>query len=103
MTPVEDSKRGKYIPGLKPGGVTEPRTAAAQILADLRSGLMLEPAFERRIAGLDARDRRWIQELVWGMLRIRGWLDAVLALRVRGGLARLDADVSDLLRLGAYQ
>ncbi|MEO7996674.1 MAG: 16S rRNA (cytosine(967)-C(5))-methyltransferase RsmB [Gemmatimonadaceae bacterium] len=103
MTPVEDSKRGKHIPGLKPGGVTEPRTAAALILSDLRAGMMLEPAFEKRIEGLDARDRRWIQELVWGMLRVRGWLDAVLAVRIRGGLARLDADVTDLLRLGTYQ
>lgn len=103
MTPVEDSKRGKHIPGLKPGGVTEPRTAAALILADLRDGMMLEPAFEKRIVGLDARDRRWIQELVWGMLRVRGWLDAVLAMRIRGGLARLDTDLTDLLRLGAYQ
>ena len=103
MTPVEDSKRGKHIPGLKPGGVTEPRTAAALILADLRTGSMLEPAFEKRILGLDARDRRWIQELVWGTLRVRGWLDAVLAVRIRGGLARLDADLTDLLRLGAYQ
>ena len=83
--------------------MTEPRTASAHILADLRSGLMLEAAFERRIAGLDARDRRWIQELVWGLLRVRGWLDAILATRIRGGLARLDADVTDLLRLGAYQ
>ncbi|MEP6833776.1 MAG: transcription antitermination factor NusB, partial [Gemmatimonas sp.] len=103
MTPVEDSKRGKHIPGLKPGGVTEPRTAAAHILADLRSGMMLEPAFEKRIVGLDARDRRWIQELVWGTLRVRGWLDAVLAVRIRGGIARLDPDLTDLLRLGAYQ
>ncbi|MEP6779596.1 MAG: hypothetical protein ABJC26_06870, partial [Gemmatimonadaceae bacterium] len=76
MTPVEDSKRGKRFPsGKSVGGVTEPRVAAAHILADLRAGMMLEPAFERRIAGLDARDRRWIQELVWGMLRVRGWLD----------------------------
>lgn len=105
MTPVEDSKRGKRVPGTRPGlgGVTEPRSAAAHILADLRAGMMLEPAFEKRIAGLDARDRRWIQELVWGMLRVRGWIDAVLAVRIRGGLARLDADVTDLLRLGTYQ
>jgi 16S rRNA (cytosine967-C5)-methyltransferase len=105
MSPVEDSKRGQFVPGLKSGagGVTEPRTAAALILEDLRSGMMLEPAFERRIKGLDARDRRWIQELVWGMLRVRGWLDAVLASRIRGGIARIDADVTDLLRLGAYQ
>jgi 16S rRNA (cytosine967-C5)-methyltransferase len=37
------------------------------------------------------------------MLRRRGWLDALLSARVRGGLARLDADIIDLLRLGAYQ
>jgi 16S rRNA (cytosine967-C5)-methyltransferase len=37
------------------------------------------------------------------MLRRRSWLDALLADRVSGGLARLDADVIDLLRLGAYQ
>jgi 16S rRNA (cytosine967-C5)-methyltransferase len=84
-------------------GVTESRTAAALILADLRSGQLLDSAFERRTAPLDARDRRWVQELVWGTLRSRGRLDALLAERVRGGLAKLDADVADLLRVGAYQ
>ena len=53
--------------------------------------------------GLDARDRRWLRELIYGMLRRRAWLDALLSDRVRGGLARLDADVTDLLRLGAFQ
>jgi 16S rRNA (cytosine967-C5)-methyltransferase len=37
------------------------------------------------------------------MLRHRGWIDAILSDRVRGGLARLDPDVIDLLRLGVYQ
>jgi 16S rRNA (cytosine967-C5)-methyltransferase len=85
------------------GGVTEARLAATLILGDLRHGLLLDAAFERRAGPLDARDRRWVQELVWGMLRRRGWLDAVLATRIRGGLARLDPDVIDLLRLGAWQ
>jgi 16S rRNA (cytosine967-C5)-methyltransferase len=83
--------------------VTESRTAAALILADLRGGHLLDGSFERRTAALDARDRRWVQELVWGMLRSRARLDAILADRVRGGIAKLDADVSDLLRLGTYQ
>lgn len=88
----------------QPGpGVTESRTAAALILADLRGGQLLDGAFERRTTPLDARDRRWVQELVWGVLRSRGRLDAILAERVRGGLAKLDADVTDLLRAGAYQ
>ena len=86
-----------------PGGVTEARIVAAEVFAELRAGDLLDPAFERRAARLDARDRRWAQELLWGALRRRSWLDALLAARVRGGLARLDADLADLLRLGAYQ
>ena len=85
------------------GAVTDARAAAAEILADLRSGDLLDSSFERRTARLDPRDRRWTRELVYGMLRRRSWLDALLADRVSGGLARLDVDVIDLLRLGAYQ
>ena len=83
--------------------ITEARAAAAEAAADLRRGDLLDHAFERRAAGLDARDRRWAQELVYGMLRRRGQIDAWLGARARGGLARLDPDVTDLLRLGAYQ
>jgi 16S rRNA (cytosine967-C5)-methyltransferase len=83
--------------------VTDARLAAAEILADLRGGDLLDSSFERRAARLEPRDRRWTRELVYGMLRRRSWLDALLAERVSGGLARLDYDVIDLLRLGAYQ
>jgi 16S rRNA (cytosine967-C5)-methyltransferase len=85
------------------GGVTEPRRIAAESCADLRRGELLDPALEGRAGHLDARDRRWLQELLYGMLRRRAVLDAHLDERVRGGLARLDADLIDLLRLGAYQ
>ncbi|MGH7719111.1 MAG: 16S rRNA (cytosine(967)-C(5))-methyltransferase RsmB [Gemmatimonadaceae bacterium] len=85
------------------GSVTEARRVAAELCADLRRGELLDPAFEIRSVVLDARDRRWTQELIYGMLRRRSWIDAVLAARVRGGLARLDPDVIDLLRLGVYQ
>jgi 16S rRNA (cytosine967-C5)-methyltransferase len=85
------------------GAVTDARTAAAEICADLRGGDLLDSSFERRTSRLDPRDRRWTRELVYGMLRRRSWLDALLAERVSGGLARLDVDVIDLLRLGAYQ
>ncbi|HLA91268.1 MAG TPA: 16S rRNA (cytosine(967)-C(5))-methyltransferase RsmB [Gemmatimonadaceae bacterium] len=83
--------------------VTEARIAAAAMLADLRGGVLLDAAFDRHVAPLDARDRRWTHELVYGMLRRRSWLDRVLAARVRGGLGRLDPDLSDLLRLGTQQ
>jgi len=85
------------------GGVTAARAIAAEICADLRKGEFLDQSFDRRIAPLDARDRRWTRELVYGMLRRRAWIDTILSDRVRGGLQRLDADVVDLLRLGIYQ
>lgn len=88
---------------VSPGAVTAARAVAAEICVDLRRGEFLDQSFDRRIAPLDARDRRWTRELVYGMLRHRGWIDAVLSDRVRGGLARLDPDVIDLLRLGVYQ
>jgi 16S rRNA (cytosine967-C5)-methyltransferase len=85
------------------GAVTAARAVAAEICVDLRRGEFLDQSFDRRIAPLDARDRRWTRELVYGMLRHRGEIDAILSERVRGGLARLDPDVIDLLRLGVYQ
>ncbi|HSU94230.1 MAG TPA: 16S rRNA (cytosine(967)-C(5))-methyltransferase RsmB [Gemmatimonadaceae bacterium] len=84
-------------------GVTDSRRIAADLCADLRGGKLLDAAFEARVGPLDARDRRWTQELVFGMLRQRSVLDAYLSERVKGGLVRLDPDLADLLRLGAYQ
>lgn len=83
--------------------MTDGRVAAAEICADLRSGELLDPAFDRRTERLDARDRRWVRELVYGTLRRRSRLDALLDARVNGGAYRLDADLHDLLRLGASQ
>ena len=85
------------------GAVTASRAVAAEICTDLRRGEFLDQSFERRVAPLDARDRRWTRELVYGMLRHRGWIDSILSDRVRGGIVRLDPDVIDLLRLGVYQ
>lgn len=83
--------------------VTASRRVAAELCSDMRHGTLLDPAFEHRTAALEARDRRWTQELMYGMLRRRSMLDAQLSARVRGGLARLDPDIIDLLRLGADQ
>lgn len=85
------------------GGVTPSRIAAERVMADLAKGVLLDLAIDRAAGSLDARDRRWLQELVFGTLRRRAWLDAVLQARVRGGLVRLHAGVADLLRLGAEQ
>lgn len=98
-----DESHGTAGATLVRGEVTDARLASANILADLRRGELLDAAFERHVAALEARDRRWLQELVYGLLRRRDALDAELRPRVKGGLARLDADLLDLLRLGVYQ
>jgi 16S rRNA (cytosine967-C5)-methyltransferase len=84
-------------------GVTDSRVSAMEIMADLRRGMLLDAAFANRTEALDQRDRRWTQELAYGMLRRRSLIDAMLDSRVRGGLGKLDAEVLDLLRLGVYQ
>ncbi len=83
--------------------ITPTRIIAAEVCADVRAGQLLDPSFERHTTQIDSRDRRWTQELLYGMMRRRAFLDAVLSDRVRGGLVRLDPDLIDLLRLGAYQ
>ena len=90
-------------PGATTRAVTASRVAAARVLGDLRTGALLDGAIDRAAEGLDARDRRWLVELLLGTLRRRAWIDAVLDARVRGGLARLHPDVTDVLRLGVTQ
>jgi 16S rRNA (cytosine967-C5)-methyltransferase len=83
--------------------VTGARIAAAEVLSDLRRGEFLDASFDRRSAALDPRDRRFMRELVYGMLRRRAQLDGLFQDRVKGGIGRLEDNVLDLLRLGAYQ
>lgn len=97
------SEEGGARTAVRVAGVTDARLVAAEICSDLRRGELLDGSFDRQTRRLDPRDRRFTRELVYGMLRRRAWLDALLESRVRGGLSRLDADVHDLLRLGAYQ
>jgi 16S rRNA (cytosine967-C5)-methyltransferase len=88
---------------VRSSSITATRIIAAEVCADVRAGQLLDPSFERHTTQIDSRDRRWTQELLYGMMRKRAFLDAVLSDRVRGGLVRLDPDLIDLLRLGAYQ
>jgi 16S rRNA (cytosine967-C5)-methyltransferase len=84
---------------------TDARVAAAEIAADVRGGALLDVAFDRRVQRLEPRDRRWVQELLYGMMRRRAMIDAQLDQCVRGGggIAKLERDLVDLLRQGTYQ
>lgn len=58
---------------------------------------------ERTVRGFHPRDRAFIQELAYGVSRLRGRLDHLVGRRVHGGLGRLDPRILEVLRLGAYQ
>jgi 16S rRNA (cytosine967-C5)-methyltransferase len=83
--------------------VTAARKAALDIMRAMRSGELADRAFVRLADTVPPRDRAWLQELVYGTLRLRGRLDYILTPFVKRGLSKLDADVMDILRLGAYQ
>jgi 16S rRNA (cytosine967-C5)-methyltransferase len=83
--------------------LTPGRLTALSVLRAVRSGDLADRALDRLGGRLAPRDFGWTQELVYGTLRLRGRLDHLLAQLVRGGLDRLEPDVLDVLRLGAYQ
>lgn len=86
---------------------TDPaRRAAYDVLhqvgaADGYANLVAREVFADR--RLDTRDAAFATELVMGVLRRQGTLDAVLATCVDRPLVKLDPRVLDVLRLGAYQ
>lgn len=69
----------------------------------MRGGALADRALDRALDRIPERDRPWTQELVYGTLRLRGRLDALLGRHVRRGLGSLEPDILDVLRLGAYQ
>lgn len=82
---------------------TGSRRAALELLRRVRAGELADRAFDEVARPLEPRDRAWVHEAAYGVLRLRGRLDAMLRPHVRGGLGRLEPDVLDVLRLGAYQ
>ncbi|HET9439762.1 MAG TPA: 16S rRNA (cytosine(967)-C(5))-methyltransferase RsmB [Longimicrobiales bacterium] len=83
--------------------VTPARVTALQIMRAIRSGELADRAFVRLVTEVSARERAWLHELVYGTLRLRGRIDYILGQFVKRGVAKLDADVHDILRLGVYQ
>ncbi len=85
------------------GRVTPARLASLDALRRVREGVLADRALEAAAAALPVRDRAWVQELVYGTLRLRGRIDHLLDALARQGTAAIDPDVLDVLRLGAYQ
>jgi len=84
---------------------TSARAVALETLGRTRAGrvtvadALATPGAE----ALDERDRAFLQELVLGTLRRRGWLDHVLSGLSSRPIESLTPGVLDALRLGAYQ
>ena len=88
----------------RPGHAAPARVAAFRTLARVRAGATLADAVARERETLgDARDRSLAHDLATGVLRWRSALDAALATASSRAIARVDADVLDILRLGVYQ
>ena len=66
-------------------------------------GRRLDRAFAAATGRLDARDRAWCRELVFGIQRLRGRLDHLLDRKVKRGLESVEAGVRDSLRIGLYE
>lgn len=69
----------------------------------MRRGTRAEEAFAGRAAGLDRRQRHFLMELAYGVIRWKARLDWHLDSLLPRGLGALPDDVVAILELGAYQ
>ncbi|MBX3187999.1 MAG: Sun protein [Labilithrix sp.] len=93
----------------KPGKVRAPtgRSVAADVLVRVFrdaafAAASLDAELDRNVQ-LDARERSLATELVYGTLRLRGWLEAQVAKHATRGIGSLDVHVRAHLLLAAYQ
>lgn len=83
--------------------VSPARRAAAFVVRSVSRGRRLDRALDALGGRLPERDRRWVHELAYGTVRLRGRLDYLLDLHLRKGISSLSPLMLDLLRQGSYQ
>ncbi len=69
----------------------------------MERGRRLDRAFSDAATDLDSRDRAFAHELAYGVTRLRGRIDHLLAPYVTRGLDSVEPPLLELLRAGAYQ
>ncbi len=79
------------------------RIAALSVLRHVREGRRFDDALDEAVTGLSAADRRLAHEVAAGVLRHRHELDHRLRPLTSSAWKRVNPDVKDLLRIGAYQ
>lgn len=80
-----------------------PREAALAILRETERGVFADRLLEEARKGFDARDRAFLLELVYGVLRNRALIDWLLDRFSAQPVAGTDAWTRNVLRLAAYQ
>lgn len=92
--------------------ISDARQTAWRALGLIRNqGMRVEAALARVLApeeapdqpAIDQRDRALAFELTYGVCRWQGWLDYVLDRFTSRPFNRIDPELQDILRLGAYQ
>lgn len=63
----------------------------------------MDRAFAEEARRLEARERAFAHELSYGVTRMRGRLDHLIAPHVRRGMESVDPEILELLRIGTYQ
>ncbi len=82
---------------------TEARGAALCILRAVRTGRPFDTALADALPGLPDPDRRLAHEIAAGVLRERRKLDQRITSALTRPDSRMQHDLSDILRIGAYQ
>lgn len=97
-----DGVRRSRSPGARGRGAPEGRDLAKSILAGVDAGRRLDVAWEA-VGAAESVHRAWVRALVYGVVRLRGRLDHVLAQVSGRDLEALDPPVRMALRMGAYE
>ncbi|MDX1495798.1 MAG: transcription antitermination factor NusB, partial [Longimicrobiales bacterium] len=79
------------------------REAALSVRLETERGRRLDRAFGDVASAMGPRERGFVHELSYGVTRLRGRLDHLLAPHVHRGLDSVEPHLLEILRLGAYQ
>lgn len=84
--------------------MNQTRAVALDVLCAADAGKQfVDEVLAARRGELETRDRRLLQEIVFGTVRHRNTLDHILRAYVRAGVATQRPPIREALRLGAYQ
>jgi len=83
--------------------VSRERTAALDVLGEVRRGRRLDRALDSALDDLSPDEGPWVHAATYGIVRLRGRLDHLLDRSLHAGLDSVSPLLLDVLRLGAYQ